>query len=104
MYTFNHTALNARSAPQHAYVTGPLAKGTTGSVTSVTCSALPTIRDIVQVWDGNILIAQVPFTSGDSPKLNVAQTISKAYSDTKGLLLKIVSDGGLTGTYALAYS
>lgn len=104
MSTYTHTQANSRTIPQHAYVTGPLARGVTGSVVSVTASALPDIRDVVQVWDGVQCIGQIVFGANDAAKVGVAQNIGKAYSDPKGLVLKVCSDGGKTGTYAISYT
>lgn len=105
MSTFNHTSNNNGHAATGARVTGALTLGQTGTVTSLTCSQLPAVRDVVVVYDGPLAIAQLVFTKADdAAKVNVAQTIGKPYSHPHGLVLHVLSDGGPTGTYALAYS
>lgn len=104
MATYTHTAVSQRVLPQHAFVSGPLAKGRTGSATSITPRALPSIRDVVQLWDGPQCVAALVVSAADSTKLNVAQSVGKGYSDPRGLILKVVSDGGVTGTYDVSYA
>ena len=108
MSTFNHNAVNAYTGGHGAAgkaVSGPLALGTTGAATSLTMTALPDIGDTVQIWDGPLCIAQFTFLrQRDVAKLNVAQTIGKAYGDPRGLIVHVLSDGGVTGAYSLVYS
>jgi hypothetical protein len=102
--TYNHNQVNLRDGHGAApvLVAGP---GAMGTITSVTCTALPDIRDTVQVWDGPFIVAAFTFwKSDDAIKVNVAQNIAKPYREPRGLQFKVISDGGKTGAYTLTFT